>query len=707
MIRIKNLSLRAKILVTALFAPALLLLLLSLVFYGRIKENNLASFVDRARTACMTAESSRSQMEQKWDIGLFSHDQLRQWAREGQMEKIFAAIPVVTAWNTARQAAPELHYEFRIPNNMPRNPDNKPDPLEKRVLALFQSPDRPEEYYEVDASMNAVRYFRPVVLEQSCLICHGDPARSKELWGNDQGLDPTGYRMEGASAGDVYGAFEIIQPLDQADAALAAFMFKGCLLGFICLAVTGGIAYIVAQRISSPIVQASRFACAIAQGDLATTCDVEASGETGELIKDMNLMRDNLIQIVQQLSENSVTLAASSLQMSEVATHVNTHAEQLCGQSTTVSAATEQMATTMHSMASSSEEMATETKCVAESIQNLSVSIAEIAKNTEQSAQVADRASNLTRSSNEKIAQLGSAADEIGKVIEVVQDIAEQTNLLALNATIEAARAGDAGKGFAVVATEVKDLARQTAEATEDISRRIQAIQSSTEDTVTSTGEIGQIIEQVKEVVRTIAAAVEEQNATVKGISQSVSESATASQSISKGVSETAAACREISEGVVAVDTAAKENVQGAGRTQSVSKDLCGLSNSLMAIAMRFRTSNDRFEAAPVKAAHNLWKTRLEDLLAGRQSLAPSEVSDHHQCTFGKWYFSQGTELYGHLDVFKAIDHKHEKVHETARQIAHLCAENRKQEAAELFESFRELTDSLFSLLDELESQVN
>ena len=69
----------------------------------------------------------------------------------------------------------------------------------------------------------------------------------------------------------------------------------------------------------------------------------------------------------------------------------------------------------------------------------MTTSINEIARNAEQSAQVASQASKLTQDSNSKMGLLGTAADEIGRVIEVIQDIAEQTNLLALNATIEAA----------------------------------------------------------------------------------------------------------------------------------------------------------------------------------------------------------------------------------------------------------------------------
>ena len=145
-----------------------------------------------------------------------------------------------------------------------------------------------------------------------------------------------------------------------------------------------------------------------------------------------------------------------------------------------ISASAEETSAQSGVVSSAAEEVIRNVQTVAAGAEQMGASIREIAPNAAEASEVAARAVVAAETTTATVAKLGESSQEIGNVVKVITSIAEQTNLLALNATIEAARAGEAGKGFAVVANEVKELAQETAKATEDIARRVQAIQGDT-----------------------------------------------------------------------------------------------------------------------------------------------------------------------------------------------------------------------------------
>ena len=219
--------------------------------------------------------------------------------------------------------------------------------------------------------------------------------------------------------------------------------------------------------------------------------------------------------VVEAVSASAVELEASAKSMTSVA-------EEVTRQSTAVSAATTQASANVSTVAAASEEM--------------SASIAEISRQVAASSGAAHSAVGETDSAANTVQELAKAAEEIGDIVRLISDIAGQTNLLALNATIEAARAGDAGKGFAVVASEVKSLATQTGRAAEDITSRIQRIQSVTGDAVKAMDGVRTTISQVEQIATTIASAVEEQSAATREISGNAGQAAAGTDEVARNV---------------------------------------------------------------------------------------------------------------------------------------------------------------------------
>jgi methyl-accepting chemotaxis protein len=338
-------------------------------------------------------------------------------------------------------------------------------------------------------------------------------------------------------------------------------------VGAIVLAVTGGVVGAgVMMAALRPMTAASSRVIghlkAVASGDLTGTLDADRQRGLEELAHTVNQTTASLRNMVRSVESTAGVLCSTSNELAEVSTRFSDGATEATNRTRGMSSVADQVSASVQTVAAGSVQVG--------------AAIEEIAKNAQQAARVATEAVQAAEATNHTMNRLGESSTEIGNVVKVITSIAEQTNLLALNATIEAARAGDAGKGFAVVASEVKDLAQETARATEDIARRVEAIQSDTTGAVDAIVRIGQIIARINDYQTTIATAVEEQSATAGEIARGISDAST-------GSSEIAAALASVA------DAAELTNDSAVG-TQRASENLTRLSGDLRTVVAGYQT---------------------------------------------------------------------------------------------------------------------
>jgi len=334
--------------------------------------------------------------------------------------------------------------------------------------------------------------------------------------------------------------------------------------------VTLGIGIFVAIFLSRGIAVATQAvlaqAEAIAAGDLTRDdLKVQSHDELGDLTTAINKMSGSLKRMIMAIMEDALQVGSASEELNATSQQITANSEETSTQADVVSKAAQAVSQNLQTVATGAEEMG--------------ASIKEIAKNATEAAKVATSAVKVAETATATVSKLGDSSTEIGQVIKVITSIAQQTNLLALNATIEAARAGEAGKGFAVVANEVKELAKETARATEDISRKIEAIQTDTKAAVNAIASISGVIKQINDISSTIATAVEEQNATTNEMSRNVSEAAQASG--------------EITSNIAGVAEAAQGTTRGATDTQKASQQLVETSTQLRRLVEQFKLNTN------------------------------------------------------------------------------------------------------------------
>ena len=363
-------------------------------------------------------------------------------------------------------------------------------------------------------------------------------------------------------------------------------MIMSMIIGTIIALVFG---IFLARSITKPIAMGVDFAKKVAEGDFTLKLEIDQADEIGILSRALNQIVSNLNRMLKHVITNTETLFSASGDLTDISQQMTSGAEKTSEKSSTAAVAAEEMSSNINTVAAAMEEASTNVGLVATSAEQMTSVIDEIAKNSEKARTITDGAVIQAKSASERVDELGNAAREISQVTETISEISEQVNLLALNATIEAARAGEAGKGFAVVANEIKELAKQTAEATGEIKKRIEGIQTSTDGTVTEIEQISKVINEVNEIVATIATAVEEQSVTTREIAENVSQASQGISEVAENVTQSSTVTGEIARDISEVNHAAGEMSNSSSQVSMSAQELSKLSDKLKETVGKFK----------------------------------------------------------------------------------------------------------------------
>lgn len=327
--------------------------------------------------------------------------------------------------------------------------------------------------------------------------------------------------------------------VNSANTISLALLFVGLLMSVI-------VSILLAKTIRDPLKATLEKVSLLADGDYSTPMSNKQSGEFIQLSASVNQLIESMKGILTNLTQSTVELSGVSDSNQQVSDQVKERLGKQNLEITSVATAVTEMEAAIAEVARNTVE----SQDLANSVDSEVIQGQQLMSDNLQTIEALDGQMSAT---SEGVTKLSDSSKRIGSIITEIEGIAEKTNLLALNAAIEAARAGEQGRGFAVVADEVRDLASRTASSTESIISMISEVNQDADHAVDAMGRSRKELDASKELIQQASTAM-------NTIRESMDQIRAVTNQVSVAMQEQQHVATDVTENINVISAVAQEN---------------------------------------------------------------------------------------------------------------------------------------------------
>lgn len=524
-----------------LLQPAVLIVagMATLYVADHVKNNLIETVQDRAEAVANEVIDSANML---MVTGQISQPETRQL-----LIKKLASSGNIVNLQLARADAVVNQFGVGLPEEKVR------DEVQRRVIATKKP------YYEVEnrGDKTIYRVVTPYMFSHSfhqtdCLSCH-TVAEGTVAGVSDIEIDMTKDFQE-------HQQFVMMINVGQVIFQVVLFFFIG---------------WVVKHFVTRRVIDIRSHLADLVNGDMTGEVDIYGRDEMGEILCAVQSAKVLLGEVVDQIVSVSGHIDARAKHLTSAMSRVESSSQSQSESATSMAAAVEQLTVSIDQVADNAGEV----RQVSDNSKTLA---SDGGKVVQQVVADMEKINTAVMNAATTIEDLGKKSEHIQNIVKSIKEIADQTNLLALNAAIEAARAGEQGRGFAVVADEVRKLAEKTSKSTQEISAMTETITNSTNEAVAE-------MEAAVVMVKSGSVLAQQAGVAIVEINDGALRVLNGVEDISSSIHEQSDAAREIAVNVEKVAQMSEENSASVREISSTVENLEHLSQSLEESVKHFR----------------------------------------------------------------------------------------------------------------------